>query len=98
MVKNEQGQIALVYYQPTPRIVTFGIPVKHSTKRSVGTNVPEVMNFAFVVQHAVSLCWVDEEYVDRVLAVKVYCCQNSAKPAFHYASQAAINVFNTGSY
>jgi len=85
MVKNETGQIALVYYQPTPRIVSF--PAK-----------PKPKQYAFVVQHAVSLAWVDEGDVDRVLQIKNYCCNNQSKPAFRYASDMAVKVYETGSY
>jgi len=85
MVKNEQGQVALVYYQPTPRVVT--IPAK-----------PKPVNYAFTVKHAVSLAWVDEKDVAKILAIMNYCCGGQSKTAFHYASESALKVHETGSY
>lgn len=94
MVTNELGQIAMIYYQPMPKVITFSVQAK-KTKSGL---VPQTKQYAFVVQHHISLAWVDPEYVEKVLNTKHYCCGGTANNSFKYASEAAVKVWQTGSY
>lgn len=81
MIKNAEGQVAIAFKNPIPKVVNVG-----------------GKGFAFVVKHQISISWIDEPYVDQVLAIKVTCCGGRTTPAFIYATENQVKVWLTGSY
>lgn len=85
-MKNEAGQIAMVYYQPIPKVASY-------------VSNGQTVRIAFVVRHGISLAWVDEADVSKVLAsAKVTCCGGRVREAFREASSAQVKVWETGKY
>lgn len=78
-VVNENGQIAVRYYQTIPKRVTVN---KHE--------------YAFSVQHNVSLAWVDENDVTALLNTVGGCCGNPQKGVFKLCSRTNVNLWRTG--
>ena len=58
MQTNEQGQVALCYYQPIPKLIEL----------TTGKG------YYFDCQHSVSLSWVDPQDVPALLALRGGCC------------------------
>lgn len=79
---NAKGEIALAYFQPIPKVVK-GVKGE----------------YAFVVRHGVSLSWVNPEDVDKIFEIRNSCrsCGTSA-PAFRYATDLQVKVWETGHY
>ena len=71
MQKNEQGQVAVKRLRQNPKRVDMG-----------GGKF-----YLFVPRNNICLAWVDPEDVDKVLAVKHICCNNSPKQQFWLASE-----------
>jgi len=78
-VVNENGQVAIRYYQTIPKRVTVN---KH--------------DYAFSVQHNVSLAWVEESDVATLLNTVGGCCGNPQKGVFKLCSQTNVNLWRTG--
>lgn len=85
MVTNDQGQVAMIFYQPIPKLISF---TSHEGKTS----------FAFQVKHGISLCWIEPAYVDRVLSITHHCCGGKVNAAFRCANELQVKVWNTGQY
>ena len=52
--------------------------------------LPDGTKYAFVVQYNISMAWVEEDDVDKVLAIRMECCGGSRKPQFVRASETDI--------
>lgn len=57
-------------------------------------------SYDFNPQHCVSICWVNEEDIDKVLHIMGGCnCTNGSKsPIYMVASDVQIRVYETGAY
>jgi hypothetical protein len=77
MIKNEQGQVALVYRQPIPRHVEVGGVV-----------------YFFDVKRAVSLAWVNEEHLGKILSLTKVCCGGNVRNLYNYATPSQVNVWS----
>jgi hypothetical protein len=80
-ITNEQGQVALRYYQDTGPILVQGTPS--------GTE------YTFIC-HVVSMAWVEPEDVDHLLARRKTCCGGSKRQIFDYAHPNAIAAWRNG--
>lgn len=74
MEKDANGNIALVYYQPTQRLVRMG----------------DRTEYVFVTQANICLCWVQEKHVAAFFAMKRHCCGGEGKTMFRYASETEV--------
>jgi len=52
--------------------------------------------YVFVPKHNISLAWIDDEYVQRVLDMKRNCCGNSKKIQFVLASETDVRRWTYG--
>ena len=77
MIKNEQGQIAISYYQPIDRVVMVG-----------------ETRYVFITKRAVSLAWVNEEDVEKILAITKSCCGGRIRAVYRYATPSQVNVWS----
>jgi predicted transcriptional regulator len=79
MVKNERGQVALKRLRQGQKLV------KLSNGRA----------YVFIPRNNISLAWVEEGDVPRVMAVKLGCC-GGTKQQFFYATETDIKRWNFG--
>lgn len=81
-VTNADGWIALQHHNSNGRTVQI-----------------DTVYYAFTPQHNISLAWVRPEHVDRILAVQDKSCNCGGgrfRPAFFYASQTNVCLWETG--
>ncbi len=85
VVKNEQGEVAIAYYQPAEAYVD-------------GSRVPSGRGYAFRTERAVCMAWVDPRDVDAILAMTKNCagCGNKARRLFAYATIGQVWMWATG--
>jgi len=74
MITNSAGEVALKYYLPTGKYISLSATIE----------------YVFVAEANISLCWVKPEHVDRILAIKKTCCGNTHKPMFRYANETEV--------
>jgi len=84
MVKNEEGLIAVQHYSSNP----WDVEVKRSGQPS------KIYNFR--PSHNVSMAWVTQEDLDKILAITVKACCGKHQKRFFLASQTNVNLFETG--
>lgn len=80
MIKNENGDIAIRYYQTLPHVV--GISGK-----------PKI-EYVFSVQHNICLSWVKPEHIDQILNIKKHCCGNNRKQVYFLAEQRHVDIWS----
>ena len=72
------------------------VAIQHYTENSYNVVVSGV-TYAWTHKNHVSLAWVKEEHVPKVLSVKApACCGKRSKPRFFYASETNVNLHETG--
>lgn len=78
--------VPIVYYQPIPKVIQLNGSVRKQ--------------YAFVGHYGVSLAYVDDGDVDKVLAIMggCNCGGQSKKPVFHRATPGEISIWTTGHY
>ena len=54
------------------------------------------VHYVFTPKDNISLAWVKDEHVDKVLSVTKNCCGNSRKPRFFRASETDVRRWNFG--
>jgi hypothetical protein len=80
MVINENGYVALRYFQSINKYVSIGDPVQRE--------------YLFVSGNSgVSLAWIAPQDVDRILAMKKMCCGGNENPMFHYANERDVQIW-----
>lgn len=75
MQKNQDGWIALKYYQPQQVLVT---------------RTPSRHDYVFVVQANISLAWIRPEDIDNILARRKECCNGHKRLTYLYANEADV--------
>jgi len=71
------------------------VAIQHYTTNGYSVSVGDD-SYAWVPKHNVSLAWVKEEHVDRVLAIKNKACCGHKRTRFVLASLLNVNVWETG--
>jgi len=84
MVKNEEGLIAVQHYNQNG----WDVEVKKN-------NLPSKI-YNFRPQHNVSMAWVAEEDLNKILSITVKACCGKHQKRFFLASQTNVNLFETG--
>lgn len=79
MVTDENGNIAVRYYQTLPHVVGIGNPKTE---------------YAFVVRHNICLAYVRPEHKDQVLGITKHCCGNNRKQVYFLADQKQVDIWN----
>jgi len=80
MITNENGDVAIRYYQTLPHTVGIGSNPK--------------TEYAFVVQHNICLSWVKPEHVDQILGITKQCCGNNRKHVYFLAEQRHVDIWS----
>jgi hypothetical protein len=52
--------------------------------------------YLFQIQHNISLCWVRQEDMYKVLDIKQGCCGGQKKPVFHFALEHDVRRWENG--
>jgi len=71
------------------------VAVQHYTTNGYATKVGE-RTYTWIPQHNVSLAWVDEKDVDKVLSIKNRACCGQQRARFFLASLINVNLWETG--
>jgi hypothetical protein len=50
--------------------------------------------YNFIIKHAVSMAWVNEEHVIGVLKITRTCCGGNVSYPYRYATQGQVNVWS----
>ena len=80
MVTNEDGYVAVRYYQPTNKYVGIGDPLQRE--------------YLFEARAAgVSLAWINPVDVDKILSMKKQCCGGNSNPIFHLANERDVQIW-----
>lgn len=85
MVTNENGKVAIRYYQSENKFVKIGESAEHQ--------------YLFETRAAgISLAWVNASDVDAVLKIMKGCgCSGGSQhPMFHLASEMDVKIWTTG--
>ncbi len=85
VIKNEQGEVAIAYYQPAEAYVD-------------GSRVPSGRGYAFRTERAVCMAWVDPRDVAEILSITKVCsaCGNKSRKLFAYATPGQVSIWATG--
>ena len=86
VVKNEQGEVAVAYYQPGQAYVD-------------GSRVPSGKGYVFQTQYGyVCMAWVDPGDAAAILAMVKNCvgCGNKPRRLFSYATPGQVSLWTTG--
>ena len=78
---DEQGRVALRYYQDTGPILV--------------QDTPSGKDYTFIC-HVVSMAWINPEDVDHLLARLKSCCGGNKRQTFDYANANAIAAWRNG--
>lgn len=54
------------------------------------------ITYTFVPRHNLSLAWIKEEHLGKVLSIRRKGCCGTNPQRFHLASQINVNLWNTG--
>lgn len=82
MITNEQGQVALKYYQPQQRVLAQGLPSGKDT--------------VFVGRANITMAWVEQEDVDHLLARYKKCCGGNKKKSYFEANENDVRQWTNG--
>ncbi len=79
MIKNENGDVAVTYFQEINKQVRVG----------------DGTRYAWSVKRNVSLAWVNPEHVDHILSKTRNCCGGGGrkKGVFRLSSQQEVNLW-----
>ena len=83
---NRDGKVALQHTSTNPAVVQIE-----------GTDVV----YYFTPRHNVSLAWVDEQYVEKLLSIKTQSCNcggGAQKNKFMLASETNVCIHETGTH
>lgn len=83
MITDTSGRVALVYYQPVPKVFIF---------KDIDKTI------SLDVKYGIPLVWAEPDLVPRLMALKGGCCGRRDKSLFHYATQNEVQVHATGHY
>lgn len=85
MVKNDAGEVAMVYYQPTQMYIS-------------GRRTATGREYVFTTRYkGICMSWVSLIDVPALLAMKKSCCGGKRRPMFAYANEAQVAIWTNGS-
>lgn len=78
MIKNDAGQIALLYFQTVPQTI----------------KINKDYTYVFQVKFNVCMAWVNEEHVPYILGITKVCCGGNKSHPFRYANEMQVRVWS----
>lgn len=81
-VTNDQGEVALKYYQSQNRILV--------------QKTPSGQDYVFVNRASITLAWVLPEDEQHLLSRRKNCCGNHKKKVFFYANEDDVRRWTNG--
>lgn len=79
MIHNDEGDVAITYYQSTGKYVRMG----------------DGTEYVFTTKNNVCLSWVSPEHVDKILSTTKKCCGGkSTNNVFRLSSQQEVNLWS----